>query len=149
MGYLTVGELVQKTGIPETTVRRYLGTYISFIDSKKVGHVKKYHPDTTKILEKVYKMHQNGNKAEEIFSSLSQSEPQYLEIQQKNQLETSPVGEVLDILHKMQQKIDSLEEEIRELKEVSGERDVKLVQEMRKLLEEKEKKKPFWKSWFS
>ena len=72
-----------------------------------------------------------------------------LEIQQKNQLETSPVGEVLDILHKMQQKIDSLEEEIRELKEVSGERDVKLVQEMRKLLEEKEKKKPFWKSWFS
>ena len=147
MGYLTVGELVQKTGIPETTVRRYLGIYNSFINSKKFGNTTKYNENCVKVIKNIYKKYQNGMKTEEIRDFLAESEPQYLEIRQ-NQLETLPADEVLDVLHKMQQKIDSLEHEIKGLKLLSDDRDIKLVAEMRKLFEEKQKK-PFWQRFFS
>jgi len=147
MKYLTVGELVNSSGIPETTTRRYLNTFKTFINTKRSGRITKYHPDTLELLKKVYNFYLNGATTEEIFSTLSESNAQIIEIENNEPGELISKSQALDIFKAMQGEIKELRQEVQDLSKALDNRDVKLINQMRNILEEK--KKPFWKKWLS
>jgi len=81
------------------------------------------------------------------FNSLSESNPQIIEIENNEPGELISKSQALDIFKAMQEEIKGLRQEVQDLSKALDDRDVKLINQMRNILEEK--KKPFWKKWLS
>lgn len=76
-------DVVKKTGIPESNVRRYLTQFTVFILHKKFGKKVKYLPEGVNTLERIYMYYQDGKSQLEIEEILSKDTPKIIETEDK------------------------------------------------------------------
>jgi len=172
MEYLTISELIKETNMAETTIRRYLNTFENFfniIKTGKSGRYRKYHIDSVGVLKEIYMLFQKGYSTEEISDLLLEStkkatesnlqisvienkfvameaEIKGLREEMRMMVIVQGMQGVKDQMREAEVEMKVLRQEVQDLTKSLENRDVKLVNQMRTILEEK--KKPFWKSWF-
>jgi len=173
MEYLTISELIKETNMAETTIRRYLNTFENFfniIKTGKSGRYRKYHIDSVGVLKEIYMLFQKGYSTEEISDLLLEStkkatesnlqisvienkfvameaEIKGLREEMRMMVIVQGMQGVKDQMREAEVEMKVLRQEVQDLTKSLENRDVKLVNQMRTILEEK--KKPFWKKWFS
>lgn len=64
--WLSVSQLSKVSGIPETTVRRYLNNLEEYFRSEKIGRGKKYHPDSVEKLQRIAVLYNQDRETPEI-----------------------------------------------------------------------------------
>ncbi len=148
--WLSIGQIAKKTKIPETSVRRYAATFEEYLESEKRGRAVKYSPKAQELIVQISSMYDLGYGTTEIENSIRGQYPQTVDITDKNSGGLVEVSAIWELIKKQQSEIEELRGEIEETKEqiVNSleQRDLKLVEKMRSMMEEK--KKPWWKRLF-
>jgi len=138
--WVTVSELTN-TGIPISTIRRYIQTHPTFLQSKKIGKKILLHKDSIKLLELIRSMYVEGNlTGDEIEERLiDQGVSRIFTVQDDtNQLPTerSTINQALETLMANQQETNErLEQQDQELKAIKE--SLQRQEEFNKLLVEK------------
>lgn len=76
----SINEIAKELDIPETTARRYVATFKTFLNGVKYGNVTKYPDQALEILEIIYNSYQAGKSTEEIKSLLEARFTQVIEV---------------------------------------------------------------------
>lgn len=150
-GWLSIGQIAKKTKIPETTLRRYAATFEDYLESEKRGRGVKYSPRAQELIVQISSLYDLGYGTTEIEASLRGQYPQTLDITEKNSGGIVEVSAIWELLKEQKSEIEKLRKELEETKShianTIEERDQKLVETMRLMLDEK--KRPWWKRIFS
>lgn len=147
-------EIAEKCQIPENTVRRYCKNFKEYIPSKKYGRATRYSADSINILQNISALYSKGHTTLEIQDLLRGQYPQTVELEEKN----LPVGTIqqiataLDKLASQEKEINELKQKVQKMEEYQTEtldkRDQRLMETMRKMIDEKGDKLPWWKKIF-
>lgn len=73
--WLSVSQLSKETGIPETTLRRYIKNFSEYLRIEKIGRGIKCHPDSIVILKRIYSLYSDNYETLEIKDILGQDFP--------------------------------------------------------------------------
>ncbi|MED1421068.1 MerR family transcriptional regulator [Bacillus smithii] len=84
--YLTIAELAEQAGIPNSTCRRYLANFESFFVVKGGSRLKKYEAEAANILKRIKQLYDEGKDTNEIRNILANEFP--LVISHDDQRET-------------------------------------------------------------
>jgi len=163
--YITVGELEKRTGLHESTIRRYLKHYEEYFDSQKMGRATKYDPAAAEKLLKIYSyLNQHGLSSDEVREALEEEYNQIVtvapdekigRVQTKHELAQQMYSDLQEIkkqfgsFEEMKQKLskldklDRLDQLERKIEERIEERDKKLLRYIRY------QQKPWWRKIFS
>jgi hypothetical protein len=72
---MTATLIANESGVPESTVRRYLSTFDDFFLCKKIGRASKYDPVSVPLIKKINALYGEGYSTTEIRQQLSNEEP--------------------------------------------------------------------------
>jgi len=151
-GWLSIGQIAKKTKIPETTLRRYAATFEDYLESEKRGRGVKYSPRAQELIVQISSLYDLGYGTVEIEDIIRGQYPQTVDV--TNDTDSGSLMEVSaiwELIKKQQSEIEELRKELEETKShianTIEERDQKLVETMRLMLDEK--KRPWWKRIFS
>lgn len=72
---MTATLIANESAVPESTVRRYLGTFDDFFMCKKIGRASKYESISVPLIKKINSLYGEGYSTAEIRQQLSQEEP--------------------------------------------------------------------------
>lgn len=72
---LKVPDLVEKTGLPESSIRRYLKLFNEFIPEKTSGRASIYPPDTALLLIRISEMYKDNKSTKEVIEALRYEAP--------------------------------------------------------------------------
>lgn len=114
--WLSISQLSEITGIPETTVRRYTNKFINYFRYEKRSRGKKFHPGSVEVLNRIAALYADDYEAMEIENALAKDFP----INIGNDEETTK-----------QPPAKSIEQQFNEFKEQQEEFNKKLLQELK------------------
>ncbi|MEK4886437.1 MerR family transcriptional regulator [Bacillus sp. FSL W8-0223] len=173
--YLTIAELAEQAGIPNSTCRRYLANFEAFFVVKGGSRLKKYEVEAVNVLKRIKQLYDEGKDTNEIRNILANEFP--LVINHDDQRETSEkvantptlatsedVEEIKKALEEQKKfnemLLKKLDEQNRYIKESLEKRDRQLMESLNQALEirqarieaaaaEKEQPKGFFARLFS
>mgnify|MGYP001943114382 CR=1 FL=1 len=64
--YLSVSKISEVTGIPESTIRRYMQNFVEFLNYKEIGRGRKYSSETVEIVETIYELYNKHYETPEV-----------------------------------------------------------------------------------
>lgn len=126
--WISVKDLSDLAGVPESTARRYVRAFSQFFRFQELGRVVKYDPECATILEEISKMYSLGMDSERIADTLADRHPIILDYKlDDNHHELPPVATTKGALAvaleqmaaTMQQLVEQQEEIAQLKKEVS------------------------------
>lgn len=153
----TMAEMVDITGIPESTIRRWMKWSHHMIETKKIKNRRYFSKGSMDIFQTIRDLYDQGKAREEILTLLEETMPQtydatptYQTLQPSRQHDQTAMESIIErntqalhatahaikILGSQQQKIESLENEITELKKEMTIRDQKNERDRMELLQE-------------
>lgn len=170
--YHTIPDIVQFTGISETTIRRYINTFSDFLEYKQYGRIKKYNGESVDLLKTINNYFSSGKTTQEIFEILDRDNDRIIEMPTDNHITTmtpqeqflkmaemqteafKQIAAAIEKISEQENTINNLKQEIQCLREQQQEqeshinnRDKEILERMRLMLEQEQKKKGFW-DWF-
>lgn len=96
MDYITVGDLVRETGIPERTVRRYLERHKTFFSTRKESGVYYLAADSVELAKRIRCMYDAGKSTAQINAELTAANvPMVIEDPAGESFEVLPVAAVI------------------------------------------------------
>lgn len=144
--FLTIAELAERADIPNSTCRRYLGTFEVFFLVKGGNRVKKYESQAVDILKRIKQLYDEGQDTNEIHNVLKKDFPLVIngDEQQEEDEETSMVStlatseDIVEIKRILEQQtqfnqmlLQKLEEQNNYIKESLERRDRQLLEALR------------------
>lgn len=73
--WLTINELSDKTGIADSTIRRYVAKFSDFFVVKGGARSKRYEETATKILIRIKELYEKGLETEQVYKNLEKDFP--------------------------------------------------------------------------
>jgi len=148
--WFTIPEISKNSGIPETTLRRWAKWSRHYLEHKKVKNKRLYSKKAVDILLLIRDLYAQGKNREEILTLLEKEPPPGTidtptvagyenpmeSIIERNTQALHATAHAIKILGSQQQKIESLENEIEELKKEMTIRDQKNEKDKMELLQE-------------
>lgn len=117
--YLTISELEEKTGIPNSTCRRYLSTFEAFFLTKGGNRLKKYEERAVDVLLRIKQLYEDGGSKDEIHKALLNDFPLVVsgdkedgEEQQTSIVPTLATGEDIESIKIALQQQEKFNEEL-------------------------------------
>lgn len=127
--WLTINELASSTGIPDTTVRRYIAKFSVFFVSKGGSRGKRYESSGVAVLVQIKDLYEKGLETEQVANELSGNFPIIIKSEEPAKLPaiatSDEITEVKQALVELKLSNDALLEALRERDE-----------DIRRLLEE-------------
>lgn len=164
--WLTINELADKTGIPDSTIRRYIAKFSEFFVVKGGARSKRYEDSAAKVLLRIKDLYDKGLETEQTYNALLKEFPRIVDDQAPEESETLPalatsddITEIKQMLKAQQELsnrlLDRLAKQEEYIKDSIERRDRELMQaladsmnERRLLLEDKKEDKNFWQRLF-
>lgn len=158
--WLLISELSEKTGIPESTVRRYTNNFKSYFRYDNKGRGKKFSPDAIDVLNRISSLYNDGFQAKEIEELLAKDFA--FTVEDDNTSTTQPpvksIERQFEEFRQQQEAfnhelLQELEKHQKYIKESINRRDQELtnaineMQETRKQLSATQKKRKWWMFW--
>jgi len=156
--WMTMAEMVDITGIPESTIRRWMKWSHHMIETKKIKNRRYFSKESIDIFQTIRDLYDQGKTREEILTVLEETTPQTYDatptyethIQSSRQHDQNAMESIIErntqalhatahaiqMMRTQQQKIESLKNEIEELKETIREKDQKNEKDKMELLNE-------------
>lgn len=165
-GWLTINELADKTGIPDSTIRRYISKFSDFFMVKGGTRSKRYEDTAAKVLLRIKDLYDKGLETEQTYNTLLKEFPRIVDEQAPQEPEALPalatsddITEIKQMLKAQQELsnrlLDRLAKQEEYIKDSIERRDRELMQaladsmnERRLLLEGKKEDKNFWQRLF-
>ncbi|CDQ42122.1 MerR family transcriptional regulator [Virgibacillus salexigens] len=164
--WLSISQLSEVTGIPETTVRRYTNKFINYFRFEKRSRGKKFHPDSVEVLNRIAALYADDYEAIEIENALAKDFPIGVGEEKEETTKQPPVKSIeqqfnefkeqqerfnRELLNQMQEQQDYIKNSL-DKRDKALMNTVNEMQETRKLLaasQEKEEanKKRWWRFW--
>ena len=146
--WLSIGQIAKQTKMAETTLRRYATIFKEYLEADERGRAVKYSTEAQELFIQISSLYEAGYSTPEIENNLKGQYPQTLDITTTDDSGgLVAVSTIIEVIKKQQNEIEELRDELNEIKDHIAvgleERDKKLVETMRKMIEEK--KKPWWK----
>jgi len=152
----TMAEMVDITGIPESTIRRWMKWSHHMIETKKIKNRRYFSKESIDIFQTIRGLYDQGKTREEILTTLEETTPQTYDatptyethIQPSRHHDQTAMESIIErntqalnataiqMMGSQQQKIESLENEITELKQTIREKDQKNERERLELAKE-------------
>src|SRR6056297_3600249 len=154
----TMAEMVDITGIPESTIRRWMKWSHHMIETKKIKNRRYFSKESIDIFQTIRGLYDQGKTREEILTTLEETTPQTYDatptyethiqpsrhhdqtamesIIERNTQALNATAHAIQMLGSQQQKIESLENENMELKKEMTIRDQKNEKDKMELLNE-------------
>ena len=154
----TMAEIVDITGIPESTIRRWMKWSHHMIETKKIKNRRYFSKESIDIFQTIRGLYDQGKTREEILTTLEETTPQTYDatptyethiqpsrhhdqtamesIIERNTQALNATAHAIQMMGSQQQKIESLENEITELKQTIREKDQKNEKDKMELLNE-------------
>ena len=99
-----ISELSKESGIPESTIRRWIESFRHYFAGKKIGKTTYYHPDALDVLKRLKTFYDAGRSTEEIEEILSMALPKTITIEPENPPPPEPLPERKDTLFSLIEK---------------------------------------------
>lgn len=141
--WLTIGELARKTGMPETTIRRYINLFNGFMQEKSFGRSKKYPGEVVVVLEQIYSLYGQGKGTDEIHDMLQQTIPQVITIEQTKPapISTEVPQVIISFIEAQNSALNAIRGEMEELRKQHLQETRSLMYEIKELKAQLEDKK--------
>jgi transposase-like protein len=148
----TLTDIARKIGKPRTTLNEWLEQFRQYIPSIGSGRTTRYKSEAIEIFSLISKMKEAGEPNELIHQVLRQNVPEIavtVEDEQKPMLAqiADSYMELHSVMQEMKERYEQQQKElldrIERLEKAQEERDLKLTETLRQLLEERRKKR-FW-----
>ena len=106
-----ISEISKESGIPESTVRRWITRFHHYFNTRKIGKTIYYHPDSIELIKRLKGFYDAGRNAEEIEEILSIAFPKTVTIEAENPPLPEPAPEKKDaLLSVIEKSIDNRKE---------------------------------------
>lgn len=166
--WLSVSEVVERTGIPENTLRRYLNNHQHHLRLKRNHKQYSIHEDSVEVLTKIRGWYEQNKKRDKVDDLLNQSKiPMTITVDDGGGSVEVDVSETLADLKKgmeeqkefNRQLLEKLDQRDKYIEERLNQRDEQLMKAMRESLESKKEiaaekepeseppKKKWWEFW--
>ena len=165
--WYTINELADKTGIPDSTIRRYIAKFSDFFVVKGGTRSKRYEDTSVKVLLRIKDLYDKGYETEQTHNALLKDFPRIIDEELTEESSSLPalataddIAEIKQMLKAQQEfsnrLLDRLAKQEEYIKDSLERRDKALLQsitdsmENRKLLlEDKKEDKTFWQRLFN
>ena len=145
MKWLSINELAKQTGIPDTTVRRYIAKHSDFFKSKGGTRSKRYEATAVSLLLEIKKLYDEGMETEQVFVAVRGKYPLIQDSEKPIEPPALATGEDMAFIKSalLEQQafnkalVERLEQQDRYIKESLEARDAMLIESMRLTLESK------------
>lgn len=146
--HLTISQIAEKTGVPETTIRRYVKLFSPFLHSKVYGRAKKYHPEAVKTIQNISGMYDAGKNTAEVYEQLEATTLQIIEVENPDHL-PAPLpanADVAAIIESQSALAQAFREEMAETRKAYSEDNARMLEAIEALRAEvatlREEKQP-------
>ena len=163
--WLTINELADKTGIPDSTIRRYIAKFSDFFVVKGGSRSKRYEDTAIKILLRIKDLYDKGLETDQTHNTLLKEFPRIVDHEAPEEQSNLPalatsddITEIKQMLKAQQEfsnrLLDRLSKQEHYIKESIERRDKELMQALtdsmteKKLLLENKEVKTFWQRLF-
>lgn len=157
----SVSQLNNETGVPETTIRRYLNNFSEYFRAERIGRGMKYHPDSVAILKRIYSLYNDDYETPEIQRLLDMEFAINVEDQEETETTTQPpvvsLEREFEEFKQQQQEFNKqllkqLQEQQNYINNSIESRDQKLMQALNEIRETKKQiatteEKRWWEFW--
>lgn len=164
--WLTINELSERTGIPDSTIRRYITKFSDFFVVKGGNRSKRYEDTAVEVLLRIKDLYDKGYETEQTYNALLKVFPQIIDPEETEESSSLPAlatsDDIIEIkqMLKAQQEfsnrlLDRLSKQEEYIRNSLERRDQRLMQaitdsmnERKLLLESKQEDKSFWQRLF-
>lgn len=165
--WLTINELAEKTGIPDSTIRRYIAKFSDFFVVKGGTRSKRYEDTAVKVLQRIKDLYDKGYETEQTHNALLKDFPLIADDDAPEETTNLPalatsddVAEIKQMLKAQQEfsnrLLDRLAKQEEYIKDSLERRDRELLQSITEsmnarklLLEDKKEEKTLWQRLFN
>lgn len=161
--FLTISELARRSGLAESTTRRYIKTFKEFFNTRKEGQRVLYGADGLDILKRVAELYSKGLTTYQVKERLTGAYTAYHEVEDNSIVDTTRETEksrerltsILERLVDHKDETKRIRKELEKERETREKNEAELYRQLQELRQEKElrqeeenKKPPWYKKFF-